>query len=216
MLTRLSALLHPLATVGQVNAALQDTGARISFLRSGSLVVTLKVPRLADLAAAQTLSDALGRTGTFLSVSPALSPVIDPPEEIEPEATTLLLPGGQADAHIAHLQAIAAPSAWNLRRLVFDVGAMVPVLVPDAYVRARTSTKISNLTFVTDRETTTESGPNRWCYIGNHGWRVVGTIGADFDEERSMLTLNLLEAGPSSVTGDVTMANGARSSASGP
>jgi hypothetical protein len=45
---------------------------------------------------------------------------------------------------------------------------------------------------------------------------VVGTIGADFDEERSMLTLNLLEAGPSSVTGDVTMANGARSSASGP
>jgi hypothetical protein len=30
-----------------------------------------------------------------------------------------------------------------------------------------------------------------------------------------LLTLNLLEAGPSSVSGDVTMANGARSSASG-
>lgn len=193
MLTRLSALLHPAATVGQVNAALQDADARISFMRSGSLTVTLMVPRHATLDEAQTLSDALKQTGAFLGVSPAWSPTVIPPEVVESDSSTvlmmvepepiLLLPGGEADSNIAHLKAIAMPSAWNLRRLAFDNGVMVPVLVPDGYVRDRTSTQISNLTFVTHRATT--ASPVLRRVAGNHGWHVAGTIGADFDDARS-------------------------------
>lgn len=185
MSTRLSALLHPAATVGQVNAALRDADASISFMRPGSLSVTLMVPTQPTFDTARTLSDALKATGAFLSVSPALSLLPYPVAPIEDEVALQLLPGGEADARLQHLAAIAMPSAWNLRKLAFDNGVMVPVLVPDAYVRVTTSTQISDLTFRTDRATTAQRGLNRVQWVGNHGWHVAGTIGADFDELRA-------------------------------
>jgi subtilisin family serine protease len=197
MTTRISAYLHADATVADVNDALLATGARISFMRPGLPWVTLAVERLASLAEAEALAAALVATGAFLSASPAITPVLGPPysavDADDGAASRLLLPGGEADQHVAHLKAIAMPSAWNLRGLAVRQAHLVPVLIADGFVRSRESTQISNLRFVNDladeavgyRTWDLNTGRRVGFYYGNHGWHVAGTVGADFDPFRS-------------------------------
>ncbi len=171
--TRLIAVVAPAATVGEVNAALDRTGAEIDCMSRGGFVMTLAVPPMADLSALRDRVSGLTRGGAFAFAFP------------DSVATTSLhpwLPGNApaTDHGLEHLRAARMPAAWNVAALARSRRRPVTVIVPDFYYQSTRHAEIRAQSFPAggrdlDR-TSTDAG-----YRGNHGFFVSGIIAGDWD-----------------------------------
>jgi len=172
-LTRLSGVVSPTATVGDINSALTVHDVRIICMMPGIPFVTLKTARLVDKAALDSLAAALVGSSSFLSVEATYAPGSNLALKVT------VAPGGQASQNITHLEAMRMPAAWNVKSLV-AVGQKTTVLVADEYSRLNRSSEISAQSFVQGGSVQTRVESDQ--YIGNHGFHICGILGADFDQ----------------------------------
>ena len=173
LLTRLDAVLKPTATVAEVNAALLASGARIQSSRVGSPFVTLRIPPVADLAAARALGAQLVASGAFAVAVPArqLSRSLDPARPVAREAPPSGITG------LEHLADTRIPAAWNVQEAIV-AGPPVPILLPDAFYQATVPPEIPPLFFSPGAGTPITDALPDGAYDGNHGFHVAGIIAA--------------------------------------
>lgn len=126
ILTRLDLNLAPGATVGQVNAALQSVNGGVVSMSHGLPILSIAIPRPADLDAlvtvVQTLRAAPGISWT--DVAHAVDPKVLPPS-----------PAGDNLDQLSHLLPARFPAAWNASHLATaDCTAnKISVLVADVF-----------------------------------------------------------------------------------
>jgi hypothetical protein len=128
LLSRLSVVVRPGATVGQVNAALSSVGATgLAFSAPGSPFLTVIVPRQSDARALEALAAHLRGQPGILVAAGGLQVA---PQELPKPAGTPLDPDLVKPLLPAHF-----PAAWNVRHLASKgCETRKPVvLVPDFY-----------------------------------------------------------------------------------
>jgi len=179
LLTRLTAILNPDATVEEVNAALRDNDVRIVTMDRINVLMTLKIPRVSSRSDALALAQTLVDSGAFLFVSPAQTPTPGPVVVVEEDKASFITPP-EGHGDIQHLTATYMPAAWNAKRLAQQNNNRVKVLVPDLYYSSTPSSEIAAQSFVVDNGSPTTSG-SAIDYDGNHGFHCSGIIGANFD-----------------------------------
>jgi len=129
LLTRLSVVLKPDATVSQFNIAAADAGTTgFAFARTGSPFLTLELPRQADGAA---LAAAAARMRSHAGILAAVPGRELDQHELPPPGNVTKVSASELD----HLLVTGFPAAWNASKLVTDnCGAHpVTVIVPDMY-----------------------------------------------------------------------------------
>lgn len=184
--TRLLAVIDPGASIAEVNATLDATGARIVSMRAGSPFVTLRIPAVATRDEALDVVDALRDGGGFLHASPAAGVAASAGEAgsggrlVLPETASRILPPSGATPELRHLLAQGFPAAWNVARLAVESQETIPVLVPDQYASSAPHAEI-------DAQSISGYGgilslPGETIYPGNQGFVVSGIIGANFDD----------------------------------
>ena len=173
MLTRLTAYVNPAATVAEVNDALTANNVRIVTMWSGLPAMTLKIPRVSDLAAAETVADTLQATNAFQLVTPTWEVQADPVES-GPVPQPLGVTGPTTLSEHLLLQQFTV--SWHGVEAARLKNNKVPVLVPDAYFSRVPHPLIPSQVFVGSGRTITQSFAGK--YIGNHGFHVSGIIGA--------------------------------------
>ncbi len=174
--SRLEAWLAPAATIGEVNAVLEEHDAAVLSMMNGVPLLTLVVPPVADAGALRSLAETIQESEVFLLVLPATTtdapPSADPaPTPFAPDGPQRLTP--QNDSVPSHLVAARSPAAWNARSAALAVGARIPVLVADYFSALTPHPEVSAMSFPTG--VTGSASANE-----NHGWHVAGTIAADF------------------------------------
>jgi hypothetical protein len=163
LLTRLDAALEGGATVGQVNEALQSTGARINGSLSGVPFLTLTVPRQPDAAALADLARRLASTPGFADAGLAHRSSVE------------ALPDPPADTKVEHLKLLRFPAAWNASALLGGCDP-VRVIVADHFaknVKSVIASEIPSVVFGVDRLNDQVTN--------THGGQVVTTLAADAD-----------------------------------
>jgi subtilisin family serine protease len=178
--TRLTAILDPQATVGDVNSLLESHDARITCMRKGLWFATLKIPPVADVAEAETLAARLTVDGTFLFVFPAYAPMPVPVDGGDTCYQDEILPPSGVE-RLAHLIAIKVPAAWNAKGLAESVNNKVTVVVPDVYYSDEGHDELDFAQF-RYRLGDFSKSQNNGAYRGNHGYAVCGIIGAKFND----------------------------------
>ncbi len=172
--TKLSAILHPEATVGEVNAALSMIGGTITWMSPAGLAATVKIPAISTSSEADSLCGILVQTGAFLFVEPAYQ------NAISASVQQLELPASGIAGN-DHLVLMRMPAAWNVVVHAENVNSPVTVHVPDFYYARQQHPQISAQTFVgTVGQPTTNP-----TFSGNHGFWISGLIGADHDDQIS-------------------------------
>jgi hypothetical protein len=185
LLSRVSAVLRPAATVAQVNAALASVGGAISSMRPGQRGITISIPRAHDAQALQQVIAQLQQSGVFLFVLPQTSPV---PQVLPPGAAG-------TEPHwpeLAHLAQSKFPAAWNAMHLATtDCAARkVTVLVPDFFHPSLPASWAGFIREIPDFEVIYLPG-GRDSYATSpdvniagdlHGYDVSATLAAKFDE----------------------------------
>lgn len=167
--TRLTGVIRPDATVGEVNAAVASVGGRITAMAAGSTMVDISIPPAADAAEAESLAAILENTGVFVFVS--VNYFTDPTTLLPPSMDPPPLSPGEA-----YLEAVRAPAAWNVRSWLLATRQTAPktvVRVADYFFNS--SHTDLNIAFTPPLSLL----PPEWG--SNHGWHVAGTIGARFD-----------------------------------
>jgi hypothetical protein len=177
LLTRMAVLFTPTATVGQVNAAARVVGATsITSSESGSLFVTLEVPRQSSVAAIQTLAKTMrAQPGIALAW----------PGEMAKPSVLPTAPGGSAVdiSSLSHLRANRFPQAWNARQAIesdclpHSVDVYVTDLFGPASLRPEFFDQIDRGSFFNDQA---GMAPDN---IDGHGYDVVSTLAARFDTD---------------------------------
>jgi len=173
--TRLVAVLNPDATVGQINAALDAAGARIVSMHSDDIFVTLRIPVVADEAEARDVAAQIVAGGAFVFVMPAWQADVSPPPD---EGYKELPPSGEGP--IDHLTAMRFPAAWNAKGLALDIDVKTIVMVPDYYTDDQPHPEIGCQQFRIGGGNPTGATANG-MWVGNHGYAVSSTVGADYD-----------------------------------
>jgi hypothetical protein len=185
VMTRLTVVIAPDATVGQVNVLLQSHDLRIICMRKDMPIVSIKTAALADTLAANDLIQVLladpAIAFAFRYYAAQSDPVAVAPDAASATKTT---PGGSANSELSPLKAMKMPAAWNVRGLV--TGAQkTRVMVPDSYRRLTPHPEITAQRFVTGAGHTDRlikaSPDDPGVQVGNHGFHVSGIIGADWD-----------------------------------
>lgn len=174
--SRLEAWLAPAATIGEVNAVLEEHDAAVLSMMNGVPLLTLVVPPVADAGALRSLAETIQESEVFLLVLPATT--TDAPPSADPAPTPSAPDGPQRltplnDSVPSHLVAARSPAAWNARSAALAVGARIPVLVADYFSALTPHPEVSAMSFPTG--VTGSASANE-----NHGWHVAGTIAADF------------------------------------
>ncbi len=168
--SRISALLHPDATVAEVNAALNAVGGKLTWTTPKDLLVTVAIAPVDGAAQADSIADLLIQSGAFLHAYPAYSLGKDAVVEFQE-----LPPTGTDE--IEHLIQLRMPAAWNVKGYAENVNSPVTVMVPDRYYRAIPHAEIPSQTFLSGR-----GKPDLIVTsTGNHGFAVSGIIGAEHD-----------------------------------
>jgi len=157
--TRLTVVVNPSATVGQVNDALLANGARISASVAGVPFLVLSIPPAADEAAARVVANALVATGAF---------VLAKPERLSPIKQARVLPAS-GDSGISHLVPGRLPAAWNVGSAVT---ARARVIVGDYFHQLTPIATVTPLRFLPSSPQTPELGQN-------HGFHVAGILAAN-------------------------------------
>jgi len=180
MMTRMSGVISPTATVKGVNDALISTGVRIDAMTVDNLVISLNTPVLPDKNAADSVAAVLEATGVFLFVFPGYAVTIESAVDSRNQKNALPseLPVNPDDSGIVHLMPPRAPAAWNAKRLAVSNASTIPILVPDGYSQLSPNPEISNQVFISGGSATNNSG-------GNHGFHVCGIIAARHDSSGS-------------------------------
>ncbi|HKQ14135.1 MAG TPA: hypothetical protein VJT80_11940 [Steroidobacteraceae bacterium] len=177
LLTRMAVLFTPTATVGQVNAAARVVGAAsITSSESGSLFVTLEVPRQSSVAAMQTLAKTMrAQPGIALAW----------PGEMAKAAVLPAAPGGSPVdiSSLTHLRANRFPQAWNARQAIgsdclpHSVNVYVTDLFGPASLRPEFFDQIDRGSFFADPAGMASDN------IDGHGYDVASTLAARFDTD---------------------------------
>lgn len=174
LLTRISVVLKPDASVADVNAAAQRVGATaITFSNPGSIVLTFAVPRQDSPAALAALAGRLDGQAGILFASAGRE--ADPLELPASDGVTASI------ADLEHLLVTRFPAAWNVRRAAENgcAGRKVTVIVPDFYFgRPANFGDQLEFAFSFDR---TLAEPTASQTPQPHGYRVVATLAAKFD-----------------------------------
>ncbi len=180
--TKLEAIIDPAATIGSVNAALNQFNARISSMVEGIPFVSLMVPRLFNRASADSLAALMAPSSAFAYVFPAFAPGNDSlvVTTTVPSMRPAMTPGGPADNNLGHLIRMKMPAAWNFKEMI-PAGQKVSVVVPDKYYSLSPSPEISAQRFVPGGDATIDAFGD--YYSGNHGFHVSGILGANFDAQ---------------------------------
>ena len=179
--TRLAAVVHPDATVGEVNAALEAAGARIVSMMNDRIHVTLKIDAVDSAEDARAIAQALRESPGILYAYPARQALPLPLPEMPPPGGLWQrdLPGSGADS-LNHLIAMRMPPAWNAAQLAVAKDHQVTVLVPDDY-RNHFEHHVIDCQVVDYIGGGTSADVIDGMDTGNHGYHVSGIIGADFD-----------------------------------
>ena len=128
----------------------------------------LKIPAVVSKSEALALAATLEATGAFQDVHPAFEVATsskrgaDAPSQVLPLSDT---------TGLEHLIAMRFPAAWNAGALA-DTHAPVKVLVVDNFAEA-VPLELSYMSFIEGAGTAT--------LPGNHGYQVIGIVGARFD-----------------------------------
>ncbi len=167
---KLSVVLNPAATVGEVNAAIEGIDARISWMLPGELNMTLSISPVENQVEADSIGNLLVQSGAFLFGYSAHQPQTSGVNE-----SAELPESGQGE--ISHLKKMRMPAAWNVRSLIEGNAVGVTVFVPDTYYNSIPHPEISSQQFVfgTGERSLTST------VDGNHGFCASGIIGANFD-----------------------------------
>jgi hypothetical protein len=182
LLTRISLVLKPDASVADVNAAAQRVGATaITFSDPGSIFLTFAVPRQDSPAALDALAGRLDGEAGILFASAGR------------EADRLELPeSGGVTASIDdldHLLVTRFPAAWNVRRAAENgcAGRKVTVIVPDFYfgTPANFSDQLTTQGEFAVSFDRTLAEPTAIQTPDPHGYQVVATLAAKFDAQLS-------------------------------
>jgi len=169
--TRLCAMIASSATVADVNAALNEHGARIVSMQPESPFVTLKIPEAIDRVDAEATAQALMSNSAFLYVTTSYAVRSEPGSWELPEVE-------KADAP-AHLISSRVLESWNLAERVVATNDEITVLVPDEYATLVSHGEIDAQSMVGNGAATPLPGPE--LYPGNNGFVVSGIIGANVD-----------------------------------
>ena len=171
LLTRLTLVLKPDATLGDLQRAAQKVGALgLSFSRQGSIFLDLAVPRQADFSALNELAGRLqGEPGIVFAGAGRQFQTFELPPTGGPPVDTI---------ELFHTLATRFPAAWNLRHLAESSSSKASVVVSDFFGGAR-------VRFDVQMEGST-SGPTFVpASSGRHGFQVAGTLAARFDSLQS-------------------------------
>lgn len=171
LLTRLTMVLRPEATLGDLQAAARLVGATgLAHSRRGSLFVDLVVPRQPDPRSLQELAERLqGRPGVLFAEAGTEFDVLELPPAGGPPVDTL---------DLLHMLAPRFPGAWNVRRLAGSPTQAVPVVVIDSY----SGPHVNFDQQLEGSAPVPEFIPGRQ---NRHGYQVVGTLAARFDALQS-------------------------------
>ncbi len=169
--SRLSVILHPDATVGEVNAALTLIGGLISWMAAGDLSATVMVPAVSDAAAADSMANLLLGTGAFLFVEPAYQSAA----MLTTSGTSRELPESGATGN-EHNILMRMPAAWNIEALAEANNSEIAVHVPGYYSSRNPHPQITTQRFVGSRGTFSTN-----ALLGNVGYWLSGIVGADHD-----------------------------------
>ena len=171
LLTRLTVLLRPDATVDQLNAAARAVGAtRVLTSRNGFPLLTLEVPRQASVGAlialAKTLRAQPGIATAFAArtLQPSMLP-----------STSAALPASS----LSHLLATRFPQAWNAHtaeELSCSTRRQVPIYVVDAFDASEFAASVP---FLSATPITVGTFPSDT--VTAHGMRVAFTVAGQFD-----------------------------------
>ena len=178
--TRLVAFLDPEATVAEVNQALEAAGARIVSMLPDHLFLTLKIRAGASAAEAEALGDQLVASGAFLMAQPDYAFLPEMPVSAGMGNKDLPPASGQP---LEHLKVMRMPAAWNAKGLARYIDTRVAILVPDSYADDEPLEEIDCQDFLETAGITLVAFSDGVC-VGNHGYHVCGTIGANYDGTR--------------------------------
>ncbi len=173
--TRLDAWVDPSATVAELNAALEASDARIVSMRQGIPLITLRIDAVASRTEAQARADAIQARPEFLLVNVAAVARAEPvqlttPESQSPNADPKVEP---STGMPGHLERLGMSAAWHALPRATALNDKVPVLVMDSFSNLSPLAEIPGMSF--------PATANGGVSASNHGWHVLGTIGADFE-----------------------------------
>ncbi len=177
MRTRLSAKLHPEATLEALNAALASEQAVVTFANPGELDLSLRIPEVATSEEAEAVASRLMATGAFLAVFPGFAVGLDGQAEI------FSAPGTEYTTW-EYLTRIKMPAAWNAKGLAERLGQKVTVLVPDKYASSNRHSDIPAQKFLTTSGTYENIPLSDGKIPGNHGFHVCGILAASLDGDQ--------------------------------
>jgi hypothetical protein len=173
--TRLIAVVAPTATVGEINAALDRTGATIDCMSRGGFVMTLAVPPMANLSVLRERVADLTRGGAFAFAFPD-SVATASLQPWSPDAAPAI------DHGLEHLRDARMPAAWNVAARARSQGHTVTVVVPDFYYRSTPHAEIRAQTFPPGGRAVDRSSSDTG-YVGDHGFFVSGILAGNWDPQ---------------------------------
>jgi Subtilase family len=180
LLTRISVVLKPDATVAELNAAAQAVGATaISFSNPGSPFITLAVPRQPSGAALTELARQLeSQPGILFASAGREVELLELPADGDVAAPVLQLD---------HLLATRFPAAWNVRHQALtpegNCVSTVTVIFPDYFLGKPRDFDAQMEGSITADPRTSE--PDSEEDRQPHGYNTVATLAARFDSQVS-------------------------------
>jgi hypothetical protein len=198
--TRIRAVIHPDATVAQVNQVLEEQEAAIVSMLEGFPTVLLVVDPLATEEEARARADELAATEAFLAAFPGRTFGNDTTTELRhgtPDVVgpfgrdvvgpfgrdvTASIPGGWDETEIPYdyMRHLLLVHTWSLRAVLTD---RVPVILADEFAQSPTHDEIPGLDWNEDQSgylngDLTRDGSR---VIGNRGFHHAGIIGASWE-----------------------------------
>ena len=188
----------PSATVGEVNALLEDLDARIVDMLPDHPQLIVRIPDPGSLAGLRALVDDVAADPRVDVV--LLSEIVEPPITEEPgvsEVRTLVLPDGIGSrlGRIDHHLAIRLHAAWHVRSALAGSSQRPWLVVPDFYGDGRPDTTYYDATFASGEYATGD--PH------SHGYHVLGIMVGAFDSVLAPGTPDPDEQANDDVTGAV-------------
>lgn len=179
---KVSAILSPSTTVGQVNSLLDSLTASIICMDDSSVFLALSIPAVGDRAVLDSIVSRLAQSDPFLFAFPCFIPAPPVSADPDPAPAGKIIPGSPADQNIAHLKACYMPAAWNTMDFAEALNHQVTVLVPDAYGQLSPHAEIPGQEFVSIPGDGADIRVIDGSAVGNHGFYVSGILGAAFDD----------------------------------
>ncbi len=191
--TRIRAVIHPDATVAEVNAALEAEDAAIVSMGAGNPTVILVVSSQDTEENAQAKAAALAQSDAFLFATPGIrfgaeSGVAVPGLLHDPDGgiggnPSLNVPVGwspTAETPYPHLDLMTLVQTWKTRPMLSDE---IRVVLADLFSNPPSHPDVPGLDWDVEGASgfSDETSPDATFYIGNRGFHHAGVIGAGWE-----------------------------------